>query len=136
MINDHESGPILSLAKEVESERRPIITGKVDLDGDLHVYTGFCLPEINAILAVYESDQAIEMFIASTIRPVMQVGYILVAFVIGATAMITGFLLNRYETGLAAANARLENQVEAAHSRSCADSQCGDFWLGKISRIA
>lgn len=133
LINNETSGPILKLVESVESERLPLITGKVDLDGQVHAFTGFSLPDINAILAVYQSDMAIDTFIASTIQPVMQIGYILVAFVIGATAMLTGFLLNRYEAGLAAANARLESQV-AERTRSLVRTRNAvTFGLAKLA---
>lgn len=111
LINDESSGPITQLVQKAESQRLPIVSGKVELDGQLHTFTGFSIPSINAILGVYQSDSAIASFVASTIRPVMQIGYILAAFVVGATSMITVLLLNRYEAGLAEANEKLEFQV-------------------------
>jgi response regulator RpfG family c-di-GMP phosphodiesterase len=133
LINNQMSGPILKLIENVESERLPVVTGKVDLDGQVHAFTAFSLPHLNAILAVYQSDMAIDTFIAATIRPVMQIGYILTAFVIGATALITGFLLSRYEAGLAAANARLEVQV-AERTRSLVRTRNAvTFGLAKLA---
>jgi putative two-component system response regulator len=133
LINSMTSGPILKLVEDVESSRPPVVTGKVDLDGQVHAFTGFSLPHLNAVLAVYQSDMAIDMFIASTIQPVMQIGYILTAFVIGATALITGFLLNRYEAGLAAANARLETQVEERTRSLVRTRNAVTFGLAKLS---
>jgi response regulator RpfG family c-di-GMP phosphodiesterase len=133
LINSRTSGPILKLVEDVESSRPPVVTGKVDLDGQVHAFTGFSLPHLNAVLAVYQSDMAIDTFIASTIQPVMQIGYILTAFVIGATALITGFLLNRYEAGLAAANARLETQVEERTRSLVRTRNAVTFGLAKLS---
>lgn len=133
LINDNNSGPILNLINDVETERLPILTGKVDLDGNVHVVTAFSLPHLNAVLAVYQSDMAIDTFVASTIRPVMQVGYILATFVVGATAMITGFLLNRYEAGLAAANAKLEAQVEQRTRSLIRTRNAVTFGLAKLA---
>jgi response regulator RpfG family c-di-GMP phosphodiesterase len=133
LINDQTSGPILQLIKNVESDRLPAVLGKVDLDGQVHAFTGYSLPSLNAILGVYQSDMAIDNFIAATIRPVMQVGYILMVFVIGATAMITGFLLNRYEAGLAAANARLETQVEERTRSLVRTRNAVTFGLAKLA---
>ena len=87
------------------------------LESDLHVFTGFSLPTLNAILAVYQSDIAIESFIALTIRPVVQIAYALTAFMLGATAIITVFLINRYEASLTEANDRLEKEVDQ-HTRA------------------
>ncbi len=133
LINEQTSGPILNLIEDVETKRLPIITGKVDLDGQVHAFTAFSLPHLNAILAVYQSDMAIDVFIASTIRPVMQIGYILTAFVVGATAMITGFLLSRYEAGLAAANAKLEAQVEQRTRSLVRTRNAVTFGLAKLA---
>lgn len=112
LINGQESAPIVDVFRFAEDAEPQVVTGKVELDGDVHVFTGYSLPKLNAVVAVYQSDMAIDLFIASTIRPVMQVGYVLTAFIVGATAIITLFLINRYETGLAEANARLEQQVQ------------------------
>ncbi len=133
LINNETSGPITKLVDEIDSKTPPVITGKVDLDGKVHAFTGFALPKLNAILAIYQSDMAIDSFIASTIQPVMQVGYILMAFVIGATAMLTGFLLNRYEAGLAAANARLEYQVSARTRALVRTRNAVTFGLAKLA---
>jgi response regulator RpfG family c-di-GMP phosphodiesterase len=133
LINQETSGPILQVIEDVESQRLPVLTGKVDLDGQVHAFTGFSLPDLNAILAVYQSDMAIDAFIAATIRPVMQIGYILMAFVVGATGMLTGFLLNRYEAGLAAANARLETQVEDRTRSLVRTRNAVTFGLAKLA---
>ena len=111
LISGEKSGPIVDLMKAANSRDFSIVTGKVELDGQLHVLTSVRLPTVDAVLAVYQSDTAIEQFIASTIHPVMQIGYVLTAFIVGVTAILTVFLINRYEAGLADANVRLEKQV-------------------------
>ena len=116
LISETTTGSIISVAHEAAAEGRRVVQGKVELDGNVHVVTAYSLPKLNAILAVYQSDMAIDLFIASTIRPVMQIGYALVAFIIGATAIVTVFLTERYETNLAEANAHLEKEVE---QRTC-----------------
>ncbi|MCG8450815.1 MAG: hypothetical protein MI725_14700, partial [Pirellulales bacterium] len=111
LIDENSSAPIIDLLSEARSAGSELVTGKVELDGQLHVLTGILLPTLDAVLAVYQSDIAIDQFIASTIQPVMQVGYVLTAFIVGATAIITVFLINRYEAGLAEANLQLEREV-------------------------
>ncbi len=135
LINENTSGPIINLVKEAESQRLPIISGKVELDGQLQSFTGFDIPSINAILGVYQSDNAIASFIAATIRPVMQVGYILAAFVVGATSMITVFLLNRYEAGLNAANAKLESQVAERTKSLVCTRNAVTFGLARLAEF-
>lgn len=112
LMTDEGAAPITALVNEAREADSHVVTGKVELDGDLHVFTGFRLPDLNAVLAVYQSDNAIEQFIASTIRPVMQVGYALTAFIVGATGIMTVFLINRYEAGLVETNLRLERMVD------------------------
>lgn len=112
LMTEEGAAPITSLVNEASDGESHVVVGKVELDGELHAFTGFRLPGLNAVLAVYQSDIAIEQFIASTIRPVMQVGYALTAFIVGATGIITVFLINRYEAGLLAANQKLEKKVE------------------------
>jgi len=112
LISDTMTDSITSVVHAAEAVGRHVVQGKVELDGNLHVVTAYSLPELNTVLAVYQSDMAIELFIAATIRPVMQVGYALIAFIIGATAIVTVFLTDRYEAGLAEANTRLENEVQ------------------------
>ena len=111
LMTDAGAKPITTTIDEARSTESRVVTGKVELDGELHVFTGFGLPSLNAVLAVYQSDLAIDQFIASTIRPVMQVGYALTAFILGATGIITIFLINRYEAGLLEANLKLEQKV-------------------------
>ena len=112
LMTEQGAAPITVLVNEANQEDSRVVTGKVELDGELHAFTGFRLSELNAVLAVYQSDLAIEQFISSTIEPVMQVGYALTCFVVGATGIITIFLINRYEAGLIEANLRLERKVD------------------------
>jgi len=112
LISDTTTDSIISVVHQAVAAGRRVVQGKVELDGTLHVVTAYSLPKLNVVLAVYQSDMAIDLFIASTIRPVMQVGYALVAFIIGATAIVTVFLTERYETSLAVANAQLEEEVQ------------------------
>ncbi len=111
LISEHSTAPVITLIRESEDQGVRVVTGRVEFDGQLHIISAYSLPQLNAVLAVYQSDRAIDLFIASTIRPVMQIGYILTAFTVGATAIITLFLINRYEIGLTEANARLEDEV-------------------------
>ena len=112
MMYEGGARPIVDVAQANADTRPEVVTGKVELDGEVYVFTGFAFPESNVTLGVYQSDMAIDLFIASTIRPVMQVGYVLVAFVVGGTAIVTIFLINRYENGLQEVNAQLEEQVQ------------------------
>ena len=112
VLTEGGSAPITRLVKDSTASDSRLVTGKVMLDGSLHAFTGFHLANMKAVLAVYQSDVAIDLFIATTIQPVMQVGYILTIFIVGATGFITVFLINRYEASLVEANVLLEKKVE------------------------
>jgi len=111
LMNGEGAAPITQLINEANDADSYLVTGKVELEGGLNVFTGFRLANLDAVLAVYQSDIAIDQFIASTIQPVMQVGYVLTIFIVGATATITAFLINRYEASLVDANIQLEKKV-------------------------
>ena len=127
------SAPITTLIEKSAHTHSRLVTGKVELDGNLHAFTGFRLAKLNAVLAVYQSDIAIDLFIASTIRPVMQVGYVLTAFIVGATGIITVFLTNRYEASLVQANLQLEKKVHERTSSLVRTRNAVIFGLAKLA---
>ena len=63
----------------------------------------------------------------------MQVGYVLVCFIVGATALITVFLINRYEDGLKAINAKLEVQVQERTRSLIRTRNAVTFGLAKLA---
>lgn len=131
--NVETSGPITKLAKEAESLTLPIVTGHVDLDGVIYLFTGFSMPRLNIVLAVYQPEGAIEAFTAAVIQPVMQVGYGIAVFIIGATGMITVFLINRYEASLAEINVRLERKVDQRTRALIRTRNALSFGLAKLA---
>jgi len=133
LMSEEASAPITTLFNEASQTDVRVISGKVELDGDLHAFTGFRLANLNAVLAVYQSDVAIDMFIASTIRPVMQIGYALTAFIVGATGILTVFLINRYEAHLVEANSQLEKKVEERTRSLVRTRNAVIFGLAKLS---
>ena len=129
LMNEERSAPIIDLV----SESNHLVTGKVELDGELNVVTCVPLKSLNAVLAVYESDVAIDQFIAATIQPIMQVGYALTAFIVGVTAILTVFLINCYETSLAEANTLLEKQVNVRTRALVRTRNAVVFGLAKLT---
>ena len=133
LANSDSAVPIIDLFDNKIEGRTDAVAGKVELDGNIYAFTGFSFPDSNLALGVYQSDIAIELFISSTIRPVMQVGYVLVAFVVGATAIITVFLINRYENGLQQINARLETVVQERTKSLLRTRNAVTFGLAKLA---
>ena len=133
LMTEGGSAPITQLINEAVQKNSRLVTGKVELEGSLHAFTGFRLANANAVLAVYQSDIAIDLFIASTIQPVMQVGYALTIFIVGATGFITIFLINRYEASLVEANSLLEKKVEERTQSLIRTRNAVIFGLAKLS---
>ena len=105
------SGPIAQLAREAANTARPLIVGKMVMEGKLYNFAGYTLPQLNAVLGIHQAEQAIDQTIAELVYPVTQIGCVLTAFTIGAASLLTIFIVNRYENSLAKANEGLEQQV-------------------------
>jgi len=112
LLNQETSVPITVAVHQAEADREKVVQGKVELDGEVHFVTAYRLEGLNAILAVYQSDMAVDLFVISVIRPVMQIGFILANFIVGVTAIITLFLISRYEASLTEATAKLKLGIE------------------------
>lgn len=125
--------PLINVFSGHQTSSAEAVTGKVELDGEVYTFSGFSFPDSNIVLGVYQSDIAIELFIASTIRPVMQVGYVLVAFVVGGTAILTVYLINRYEAGLEEVNAKLETLVQDRTQSLLRTRNAVTFGLAKLA---
>ena len=133
LMNAEGATPINEMLAANREGERSVVAGKVELNGELYAFSGFSFPNSNLALGVYQSDMAIDLFIASTIRPVMQVGYVLVAFVVGVTAIVTVYLINRYEAGLEEINAKLESLVQERTNSLLRTRNAVTFGLAKLA---
>lgn len=133
LLNDRTSAPITTALHDAEANNQRVIQGKVEIDGDVHFVTAYSLQPLNAVLAVYQSDRAIDLFVISTIQPVMQVGYALTVFIVGVTAIITLFLIKRYEASLTEAAEKLEHGVEQQTHSVTKNRNAIIFGLAKLT---
>ncbi|NOY42040.1 MAG: HD domain-containing protein [Planctomycetes bacterium] len=133
LLDDHTSVSITSAMHDAEANNQTVIQGKVELDGEVHFVTAYSLKRLNAVLAVYQSDMAINLFVISTIRPVMQVGYALTASIVGVAAILTLLLIKRYEASLAEAAAKLEQGVEQRTHDLAKNRNAVVFGLAKLT---
>ena len=100
----------LAMRSTVEQGNR-LLGGEIMFDGQLQRMTAYALPRMNVVLAIYQSDAAVEMAIADKVYPVVQVGCLLTALTIGAACLLTIFIVTRYENSLARVNEGLEQEV-------------------------
>ncbi|QDS98925.1 HD-GYP domain-containing protein [Adhaeretor mobilis] len=127
------AAPIITISVEASQLGRRLIAGKVEIDGKLQVFTGYTMPQINALLAIYQSDASIDKAVATLVYPVTQVGYVLTAFIIGASSLLTVFLVGRYENSLAEANSSLEREVDERTQSLLKTRNAVIFGLAKLA---
>ncbi|MCA9261702.1 MAG: hypothetical protein KDA61_20935, partial [Planctomycetales bacterium] len=115
-----------------QREHAPI-HGVIDLEGELQVVTACPVPGKDAVLAVYLSDASVDRSVWQLVQPVFQTGYALTAFILGATSIVTVFLVSRYETSLALTNANLEQEVQRRTESLLRTRNAVVFGLAKLA---
>jgi len=133
LINNRVSAPLTSLFRHAEKKGNRLLAGKIEFHKDLYAFTGCNLPQQNVLLAVYQSDQEIDQFVSLTIQPIMQMGYVLTAFTVGVTAILTLFLFNRYEDSMDKANTCLERRVQRRTASLIRTRNAVIFGLAKLA---
>lgn len=127
------AAPITTLAREAMASGRRLITGRMALEGELQLFAGYSLPELNVILAIHQSEAAVERTISELVYPVTQVGCVLTAMTIGAACLLTIFIVNRYENSLAEANEGLEEEVASRTKSLVRTRNAVIFGLAKLA---
>lgn len=127
------SGPLATLVRERYESGERITSGRVVFEGQLHLVTACAMPTAGAIMAVYQSDAAVEQAVAEMVYPVTQVGCVLTAITIGAACLLTIFIVNRYENTLAEANQNLEAEVEKRTKSLVRTRDAVIFGLAKLA---
>jgi putative two-component system response regulator len=114
IVADNRVAPLVELTTQAAAGASDdsIVSGEVEVSGQLYSAACLALPDINAVLAVYQSEQRIQEGIAQLVNPLTQVGLIVSAAVTGVTALLTMFLLSRFESTLTTVNGSLEKEVE------------------------
>jgi len=108
---ENSTASITTLFRQAQQRGERLVSGEVEMDGIQQVFTGCRLPKLNAIVAIHQSVSSIQESIESLIKPMAQLCYVLTAFVLLGTSLITVYLLGRYEDNLTQTNASLEREV-------------------------
>ena len=104
--------PLIEAAREAEIKTKSPAFGEVEVGGELYQATALSLPKVDAVLVVYQSHASIDESVAELVTPVVQVGFIVAAAVIGANSLLTVFLVKRFDNSLSEMSASVEREVD------------------------
>jgi response regulator RpfG family c-di-GMP phosphodiesterase len=125
--------PLVDALRAAEERGEHIVTGQIERAGRLYKAACLAVPPLNAILTVQQSEAEIDRSASELVQPLFQVGMVLTATVVGATAMLTVFLVSRYESSLTTLNESLAQEVEQRTQSLVKTRNAVVFGLAKLS---
>ena len=125
--------PLVEIAREAAQNDQPLVTGEIEIAGKLYAVTSLNLPKLNAVLAVHQDRASIALMSGELVNPLLQAGLVLTLSVVGATALLTVFLVGRFETTLMAVNESLEREVDLRTDSLVRTRNAVVFGLAKLS---
>lgn len=133
LVSDDGIEPIIEAVSNADRSGRMLATGELEFDGELYQAACLALPQVNAILAVQQSELEIDRAAADLVQPLFQVGMVLTASLVGATAMLTMFLVSRFESQIGTLNSSLAKEVEDRTKALVRTRNAVCFGLAKLS---
>ncbi len=133
LVSDRGVLSLVAAAKQADERHGPPAAGKVEVGGRLYLVSCVSLPKLNAVLAVHQSEAAIADASAELVNPLLQSGLVLTVSVVGVTALLTIYLVSRFETTLTAVNASLEREVAQRTQSLIRTRNAVVFGLAKLS---
>jgi putative two-component system response regulator len=127
---------VTSIVDAVRKADRPgdhLAEGEVEFGGELYEVACLALPELNAVLAVQQSRYEIDRGAAELVRPLFQMAMVIVASIVGASAVLTMFVLGRFESTLTTLNSSLAKEVEDRTQSLVRTRNAVVFGLAKLS---
>ncbi len=104
--------PIIEAARRAEIVEKSTAGGVVEEEGELYFATCLSVPRLGAVIVAHQSQASIDDSVDELVAPVLQVGFILTCAVIGATSIMTVFLVKRFDSTLAMLESSVGNEVE------------------------
>jgi response regulator RpfG family c-di-GMP phosphodiesterase len=133
LVSGDKVTTIIEAVAAADNSDALLATGNIELGGDFCQSACLALPQLNVILAVNQSDAAIHAGAEELVKPLLQVGLVLSTTVVGATAMLTMFLVSRFESTLTTLNASLAREVEDRTQSLVKTRNAVVFGLAKLS---
>ena len=110
--NANTSLSLLDALKTTAQRQQETVAGNMEFGGREFRVTAVNIPELNAALAVAIPEEKLSAMVAELITPLMHVGFILIAAVVGATALCTMFLVRRFDSTLLEVSTSVEREVD------------------------
>jgi putative two-component system response regulator len=133
IVNGDDVEPVIEAVGEADQSGQMLATGTTEFQDALYKTACLALPQLNAILSVSQSELEIDRSSAELVQPFFQVGMVLTASLVGATAMLTMFLVSRFESQLSTLNASLAKDVEQRTQALVKTRNAVCFGLAKLS---
>jgi putative two-component system response regulator len=124
---------VIEAVHDAQDSGRLLATGQIEFDGNLYEMACLALPQLNAILAVQQSDAEIDHNAAELVLPLVEVGMVMVVAIVAASTVLTMFLVSRFESTLATLNSSLAKDVEQRTQSLVRTRNAVVFGLAKLS---
>jgi response regulator RpfG family c-di-GMP phosphodiesterase len=112
LATDRGVAPLIDAVAEADLADKLSLTGRVEIDGVPYVVTCLSLPRLGAVVAVFESQAAIDARVANLLDPLTRAGVITAVAVVAVTALLTMLLVMRFENTLSTVSGSVEKEVE------------------------
>jgi response regulator RpfG family c-di-GMP phosphodiesterase len=91
------------------------------------------VPKLGAVIVAHQSQASIDESVNELVTPVLQVGLVLTFAVIGATALLTAFLVKRFDSTLATLESSVASEVERRNLSLTRGRNAVVFGLAKLA---
>jgi response regulator RpfG family c-di-GMP phosphodiesterase len=125
--------PMIEAARRAEIVDRSTACGEVEVGGELYYATCLSVPKLGAVIVAHQSQASIDDSVDELVLPVLQVGFVLTCAVIGATSVMTVFLVKRFDSTLATIESSVEKEVDRRTLALTRSRNAVVFGLAKLS---
>ncbi len=133
LVSNSLVAPLIEAAGRAAVDGTSLAAGDVEVDGRLYETTCLALPKLNAVLAVLQSQAAIDAGAADLVTPLYRMGLVTTAAVVAVAALASMFVVSRYESTLSTLNNRLSRDVEQRTQALVKTRNAVVFGLAKLS---
>ena len=112
VVTPTEVRSVVELAAAAEAKSQPIVSGDIDLGGDLYCASFLQLSKLKAVVGVFQPAASVDLAVAELLTPLVRVGLLLATAVVGASALLTALLVTRYQRATTEARQGLEGEVQ------------------------
>lgn len=112
IVTDDGVMPLIKAAQNSKRGAELAVSGELESQDQLYRATCLALPTFDAAIVVYMSQASLDQSVAEFVTPVLQVGFVLTAVVVGASSLLTVFLVGKFDNTLSALGSSIEAEVD------------------------